>query len=305
MRKIRMVFLQSLLLSLAACRPAVAPVTPEARAAVAKGGPGVQACWVESRGRFGFTASALLVRHPHGDILIDAGNSTQFDAEIEAYKGANRRWYKLYPGSLKPKRSIAQELQAMSVDPKGLRWIVVTHAHLDHLGGTLDLPAIPILMAPSEIAVVERGTQAVTDDVVPAHARAVATRVAPIEFKPIAYEIFDRHADLFGDGSVVVVPLSGHTPGSVGVFVRRTDGSRIFHTGDAVNTRKQIEQLRGRTRSLLRTDRDRGEAERIVARLHAFAEQVNDVLFLPAHERAAWRKVFGEPALACPTTPVR
>lgn len=300
MRISLVVLVQIMALFLAACRPAVAPVAPERRVA-ATGGPGVQACWVESRGRLGFTASALLVRHPTGDLLVDAGNSSRFDAEIQVYEGATRRWYKLYPGSLKPKRSIAQELQAMSVDPKGLRWIVVTHAHLDHLGGTLDLPAIPILMAPSEIAVVERGAQAVTEDVVPAHARAVATRVVPIEFKPVAYEIFDRHADLFGDGSVVVVPLSGHTPGSVGVFVRRPDGRRIFHTGDAVNTRKQIEQLRGRTRGLLRTDKDRGEAERIVARLHAFAEQVDDVLFLPAHERAAWREAFGEPAPACPT----
>jgi N-acyl homoserine lactone hydrolase len=122
-----------------------------------------------------------------------------------------------------------------------------------------------------------------------------------LELQAAPYEIFDRHADLFGDGSVVVVPLSGHTPGSVGVFVRRPDGRRIFHVGDAGNSRKELERLRGRTRGLRRTDSDRPRAERIVARLHAFAKQVDDVIFLPAHDRAAWRETFGNPALSCPT----
>ena len=285
----------------AGCRPRLDEVSVPPRAEPAAT-QGVQACWVESRARFGFTASSLLVRHPEGDLLIDAGNSTHFDDEIEAYEGSTKRWLATFPGALKPKRSLAEELRAVHVDPAGLRWVLPTHAHLDHLGGVVDLPPTPVLLDDAEAAVVEHGREEVTFEVIPAHARAVEGHVEPLELKPEPYEIFERHADLFGDGSVVVVPLPGHTPGSVGVFVRLLDGRRVFHVGDAVNDRKQITHLRGRTAAMRRTDSDRDAAEHTVARLHGLAEQ-SDVLFLPAHERAAWEAVFGRPGAPCERAP--
>ncbi len=289
----------ALVVVLLGCRPPIEAAPPEPRVA-AKPGAGVEVCWVESRARAGFTASALVVRHPAGDLLIDAGNSTHFDEEIEVYEGAHRRWLATHPGLLKPRRSIAEELAAVGVDPAGLRWLLATHAHLDHLGGAVDLPGVPVLLDPAEAEAVRVGAASVTREVVPAHAKAVLPRLTAIEYAAAPYEIFDRHADLFGDGSVVVVPLSGHTPGSVGVFVRRSDGRRILHLGDAVNAREQVEERRGRTRMMRATDTDRGAADRWVARLHAFAGQVDDVILLPAHERAAWRDAFGAPARACP-----
>lgn len=295
-------FAAALVLATAAgCRPRIAEVSVPPRAAPAAA-PGVQACWVESRGRMGFTASSLVVRHPQGDLLIDAGNSTHFDEEIEPYEGGTKRWLATFPGALKPERSLAEELHAVDVDPGGLRWVLPTHAHLDHLGGVVDLPPTPVLLHDAEAAVVEQGRQEVIFDVIPAHAKAVAGHVERIEFRDEPYEIFEQHADLFGDGSVVVVPLPGHTPGSVGVFVRLLDGRRVFHVGDAVNDRKQITQRRGRTAAMRRTDADREAAERTVARLHGLAQQA-DLVFLPAHERAAWQAIFDHPGESCSATP--
>lgn len=264
---------------------------------------GVRTCWVESDATLGFTASALLVHHPEGgSILIDAGNSANFDAELEPYEGGTKRWLATFPGALAPKKPLGALLSELGVSPATLTAVVPTHAHLDHIGGALDLPALPVWVTQEEAALIERGRRTVTDEVVPAHAEALADQLEPLVFAEQPYEIFDRHADLFGDGSVVVVPMPGHTVGSVGVFVTLPDGRRVFHVGDAVNDRSQIEKLRGRTLAMKRTDSDRPAANVNVARLHALAEQDPTLLMLPAHERAAWADIFGTPATSCPAS---
>lgn len=287
------------------CRPRLDPVQAPPRVESSTGA-GVQACWVESRGKLGFTASAILVHHPQrGSILIDAGNSSNFDAEVQAYEGKTKRWLKTFPGALKPKVPLDRLLLGLSFNPNDLRAVLPTHAHLDHVGGVLDLPEVPVWVSEAEAALIERGRLSVTPEVIPAHAEALADQLEQLEFPGGPYEIFEHHADVFGDGSVVVVPMPGHTPGSVGVFVRMLDGRRVFHVGDAINDRTQLRRLRGRTRAMQRTDVDETAANRNVGRLRALSEQDPSLLILPAHERAAWREVFGAPATSCAAEPSR
>ena len=44
-------------------------------------------------------------------------------------------------------------------------------------------------------------------------------RVRELRFSDTPYEIYPQSLDLYKDGSIVLVPLPGHTPGSVGVFI--------------------------------------------------------------------------------------
>ncbi|MBV1860292.1 MAG: MBL fold metallo-hydrolase [Nannocystaceae bacterium] len=293
--------LGALLLMLgSACRPRLDPVQVPPRVATSTAAS-AEACWIESRGKLGFTASAILVHHPlQGTVLIDAGNSSNFDAEVRVYRGKTKRWLRTFPGALKPKVTLDALLTGVGFDPGTLRAVIPTHAHLDHVGGILDLPKTPVWVSEAEAALIERGRHSVTFEVIPAHAKALSDQLEPLEFAGGPYEIFKRHADVFGDGSVVVVPMPGHTPGSVGVFVRLPDGRRVFHVGDAINSRTQLERLRGRTPAMRRTDTDQPAADRNVARLRALSEQDPSLLILPAHERAAWKEVFGAPASLCP-----
>src|SRR3984893_3839078 len=85
---------------------------------------------------------------------------------------------------------------------------------------------------------------------------------------------FTRSHDLFGDGSVVLVDLAGHTPGSVGVLLH-TSGGYVLLAGDAAWHTYQIESIRQKSSypgGL--ADEDRAETFRTLHRRHAIKDQL-------------------------------
>ena len=44
-----------------------------------------------------------------------------------------------------------------------------------------------------------------------------------------------------GDGSIIIVPIAGHTPGSIGIIVN-SDLGRLFFVGDAIFTNHQLKE---------------------------------------------------------------
>jgi glyoxylase-like metal-dependent hydrolase (beta-lactamase superfamily II) len=201
---------------------------------------------------------------------------------------------KLAAGALKTTTRPTEALAKIGVDAAKLKWFIPSHAHLDHLGGILDLPAnVPVAMVTDEYYTVRARKAEGGLSVVPAQARAVLPRVTQLEFQDRAYETFDQSVDLFGDGSVVIVKLPGHTPGSTGIFVNLAPGRRLVHVGDVVDIAEQYERRVGKSLPLSPTDDDRAAANASVARLAQLHEIAPDVTIVPAHDRTAYEKFFG------------
>ncbi|HXE34007.1 MAG TPA: MBL fold metallo-hydrolase [Verrucomicrobiae bacterium] len=267
--------------------------------------PGLAACWIEtgktfSSFSFGSTAGGILVRHPAGDLLIDTGNSSHFNDEIRDYPF--RTWLKLrfLAGQLTPKIPLPELLRRVKEDPAKLRWVILSHAHLDHAGGLMDLPRVPVLLSQEEL-------QFANDPSVEAKGFAIAAHVSKfpvpgkpsLRFDPEPYESFDESADLYKDGSVVVVPLRGHTPGSVGIFVNLSPSRRLFYVGDAVDDERGFEERVGKSLVLRDSDNDEALASQIVARLSELHEKLPELAIIPAHGRSAYKKFFPGGPLSC------
>jgi N-acyl homoserine lactone hydrolase len=263
--------------------------------------PKVRVCWVEYTKQqapgqaatagwsrtspWNVTTSGLVIRHPRGDVVVDVGFSSHYADEIAEYPLARRLFYRM----LRTQQSTTTPnmLRAVGVDPDRLRWLILSHAHIDHAGGVIDLPHVPVLIPQEEIDFLD------SSYVIPAHAKAIAPRARAIAFEPRPYETFDESADVFGDGSIVLVKLFGHTPGSAGTFVNVSATRRFFHVGDAVNVMEGIERRLPKSVVMARTDNDPPAANGIVtelARLHALLPEVS---ILPAHDRDAWSRAFG------------
>lgn len=187
-----------------------------------------------SGGRFGTTATtnfaAFLVEHGGRRLLLDTGLGARI---AQQYAADMPRWGRPFfraPDSVDPVR---RQLDAAGIG--AVPRIVLTHAHWDHASGLEDFPGAEVWAAEAELASV-RAARSGIGTAWPSQVGSAALRWRAFAFSGPAFEGFERSEDLFGDGRVVAVPMAGHTPGSVGVFVTVSSGRRFFFVGDVVWT---------------------------------------------------------------------
>jgi glyoxylase-like metal-dependent hydrolase (beta-lactamase superfamily II) len=164
----------------------------------------------------------------------------------------------------------------------------------------MDLPRVPVLLSPEELKFAQDPVVQAMGYVMPAHVdRFPAPGAASLRFTPQPYETFDESADLYSDGTVVVVPLRGHTPGSVGIFVNLAPNRRLFYVGDAVDDERGFQERVGKSLILRDSDNDPALANEIVGRLSQLHEKLPELAIIPAHGRSAYKKFFPGGPLSC------
>ena len=161
-----------------------------------------------------FAMNALLVRHPRGDVLIDAGLGRDIEERLRAFPLPFRA-----VTDIERAQSVAEQLAERGYDPAQLRGVIATHAHWDHLAGIVELPGVPVLVPAEERRFIDTG------GAVMGLTRGLGeVRYEPYAFEPREHLGFPASHDLYGDGSLVIVPAPGHTPGSVAVFLTLPPG---------------------------------------------------------------------------------
>jgi glyoxylase-like metal-dependent hydrolase (beta-lactamase superfamily II) len=221
------------------------------------------------RDRRQFTATAVLVQHPKGDVLIDAGFGAHAEEHIRMLPS-----YRRSPHSLGATAS--EQLDAAGYDRGRLLGVVLTHSHWDHVSG-LDSLDVPVLVPREELRYADRNRG---DRVF----RRVTTGhdLRAYDFDGPARLGFPASHDLHGDGTVVIVPAPGHTTGSVVVLVTVAPDQRFAFIGDLAW------QLDGITRGVQRpllmrllADSDPARIRQDLARVTALPHHVRIV---PAHD---------------------
>lgn len=227
--------------------------------------------------------AAVLVRHPQGAFLFDTGLGTQADAHFAAAMPFWLRPLTRYTRHVPARRALGAEAGTIGR-------IVLSHMHWDHVSGVEDFPRAEVLVgrADHELATADGGSHALFmpgrfDDV--RHWRRV-------DFTDGPYANFERSQDLFGDGTVVLVPLPGHTPGALGMFVNLKSGKRFFFVGDASWAIDALRLAAPRFWvSRLLIDHDSAATERTLRRVARLMRHDPDLVVVPAHDDAAQRAI--------------
>ncbi len=161
--------------------------------------------------------TAYLLEHPAAKAVFDTGlGPRSARAAGEARCG---------PVDLEEDALIDARLRAINVDPMQISYILNSHLHSGHAGGNALLPAASVIIQQAEWDYAGSSTGRAY------HAPEFDTG------QPIV-PVLGEH-DVFGDGSVVLVPTPGHTPGHQSARVRTSSGEVIL-AGDACTMRRSL-----------------------------------------------------------------
>lgn len=241
------------------------------------------------------TQSGLLFKSAAGNWLVDGGQALEVKDHLKDVHGIPGLLIHRAAAGWTVVSTPADALRGAGVDPSTLAGVIPTHGHFDHLGGLLDVPSVPVVLPQPEIDLANAVLAGSGFGVLPKEAAALVPRAQALTFSggPLLY--WDHSFDLYGDGSVVLFPLPGHTPGSLGVRVRLPSSPELLLVGDTVWVREGYEQREPRSWIAGSFDDDADANDREIGRLWQVHQALPDVKILPAHDRRAWVDAFGEP----------
>lgn len=226
-----------------------------------------------------FGMGGILIKHPQGLLLFDTGFGRDVDEHFKTVPLLMRATSKY-----EKEPTVAAQLHAVGIEPSSLKAVILTHAHWDHVSGLADLPGVPVWVDAQEKAFID------SDDSAAALAHSFgALNYHVYDFPSGPYLGFNNSYDVFGDGSVVLVPAFGHTPGSIIAFINPPGEKRYALVGDLVWQMEGIElpaEKPWMSRRLV--DWDDQRVRDLIVHMHQLKAAMPNLVIVPAHDRRVW-----------------
>ena len=215
------------------------------------------------------TDSCYLIRHGTSVMIWDTGLSDALVGKPARVSG---------PFSMSLTKTLVAQLAQVGVKPADVDFVGISHYHDDHTGQAANFPAATLSMGKADFDAAKQ---------YPPAQKALAPWISGgAKSDPV-----EGDKDVFGDGSVVILAMTGHTPGHQALLVRLASGP-VLLSGDQYHFTEQVAN-RGvpsfntdRADTLASHDRFDWMAKNLGARV-IIQHEPADVAKLPAFPAAA------------------
>jgi N-acyl homoserine lactone hydrolase len=170
---------------------------------------------------------AFLLRHAQGNVLFDSGCHPSVADRAEERWGGLTKFMR--PVS-KPGENVVDELHRLGMAAADIDLVIASHLHPDHCGCNAYFRKASVLC----------------------HAKELAAARAPDSEKQgyrkadwdasIPFDEVNGARDVFGDGRIVVIPVPGHTPGTMGALVGLDRSGSYFLASDSLSIRTFLDR---------------------------------------------------------------
>lgn len=162
-----------------------------------------------------FADAFYVIQHPKGNLMWDAGLSESLVGLQEPYTSPDGAF------TVSRKDSVLNQLKQIGLTPDDFQYISLSHTHFDHSGHARKFKNSTWLVQKDEF-------DYVTGDEVKANNPEMYDAIKDLtNIKKISGDY-----DVFGDGTVVLKYMPGHTPGHQVLFLDLTEHGPLLLSGD-------------------------------------------------------------------------
>ncbi|MBI4459817.1 MAG: N-acyl homoserine lactonase family protein [Acidobacteria bacterium] len=174
-------------------------------------------------------APCHLIRHRDTWVMFDTCPNDIIASMPNGYGTAAGaiRWVK--------NKTVKAQLDQLGIKPDDIKYIALSHNHADHSGNVYQFPNSIVLI--QEVEYEDAFSRGRTPGGPPNFAGQVFPRQQPVK-------LLDGDFDVFGDGSMVLFWVGGHTRGQQVALVRLRNTGPIILSGDAVHTQANWDNRR-------------------------------------------------------------
>lgn len=227
---------------------------------------------VGGTGEIHLPAPTYLIQHSRGLVLVDTGMAPEAVDDPEGTYGELASLIGLeYTADLR----VDKQLEAIGFKTDDITDVIVSHSHFDHAGAIKLFPNARFYIGAPDLPYAYW----------PMPAASIFFRTADIE----PTRGFDWHPltgdlDLFGDGSIQILSLPGHTPGNSSVLVRLPN-QNIMLTCDTVHVPEALSDDLP-----MPSDYSTLDAVHSIRRMKQIAH-ANDATIIIQHDEDDWKKL--------------
>jgi N-acyl homoserine lactone hydrolase len=210
-----------------------------------------------------------LLRHPHGDVLVDGGNPLAVARDPHAHWGALADIFEVH---MAEQQHCVAQLARFGIGPDSVRYVVQTHLHIDHAGALGHFPDATVVVHAREL----KAARAAESPTATGYVREDFDR------PELRWELAEGEVDLFDDGAIRLIETPGHSAGHMSLLVSLKETGLVMLTADAADNRAQWEG-RAHPRALF----SREHASRSLESLRGIAREL-DPLIVFGHDPENW-----------------
>ncbi len=223
----------------------------------------------------------FVIEHKQGLVLFDTGMDRRVMTERSYFPDKVTAFFMdhIFDFHQGPEDILSHQLAKAGYRAQDVCKAVLSHLHFDHVGGIREIPDAELFVSQVEWdhmlgAHPEREGILRRDIEIP-NAKWNKIRFQSTQNPSLAP--FTECFDLVGDGSLILLPTPGHTPGSLSMLVNRPDAAPLLLIGDLAYDSEALE------RNQIPGTGDKRTLNLIYQKIKALKDYHPDLHILPSH----------------------